>query len=119
MKNKYVKIIFNLLLIYVAWTYVAHGFQALFLSDKYLFMMEYVGISAPLGIWLIKIVGILDIFLAIALFCCRRGFVYLWAFLWPIVPLTVEPLAGGEFGSGKIIVMIFVAVLYFLHKKVK
>lgn len=100
--------------LFLLWNYVAHGVQALLISEKYIPITTYVGLPS----WTLVLVGIMDLCIALALFFRPNKYVVVYALLWPIAPLVLEYLVFEELEIvGKLLLWAAGLIILFFPKK--
>lgn len=106
-------LLINLPGLFLAYIYIAHGSQALIMSNEYIEMAMVLGFSEGITKFLVFLVGVIDFLVAFAIVFYTKIWILFWAALWPIVPSVLEYMQTGEFEPEFITSSVAAVLVYF------
>ncbi len=108
--------------LYLAQTFLFHGIEAIKVNPGFLSLITEFGIPYGLSKVMLFGVGIIDLFVAFALLFYRSVWVFLYAGIWPTIPIVMGFLIFDYFSIGYLLLTPTVALLSFLaferHRKI-
>jgi hypothetical protein len=84
----------NILRIGVVGIFAGHGWLAFMQNTKWLVYINTVGVVAPTDALVLKIIGVIDMALALTVLLKPLPAVLLWAAFWAFLTALIRPLSG-------------------------
>ena len=106
MQSSLLSVVKNLLIIAVSLTFATHGYEAFMEHPEFkdllygAFEIISISLSENIAIILLKLIGIMDVFLAIAVIFCHSRWkrLLLWMSAWGFITAISRPVAFGAVG---------------------
>jgi len=94
MKENELKIIKTILRIGVFGVFFGHGMMAIIGNDAWLELLTTVGFSKNNAVFLLPIIGYLDVIIAVLALLLPLKIVLIWAVIWAFSTALVRPFSG-------------------------
>lgn len=78
----------------IALTFTGHGVLALSIKEEWLVYLGVLGFHSATAEWLMRLIGGLDLLVALVVIIKPFRLLVLWAFIWALATALIRPIAG-------------------------
>jgi hypothetical protein len=93
-KNSRLELLLLILRVGLAGTFLGHGLTAYALPEAWLGYLQCVGLESQNGIATLKVIGTMDVIVAVWLFIKPNRPLVIWGFIWLVAVSLIRPLCG-------------------------
>jgi hypothetical protein len=77
-------------------TFLGHGIVAIGINPKWIPLLTTFGLNVKQAVFIMPIIGILDIVVACSVLIRLNRYILIWAVFWAFLTALSRPLSGGE-----------------------